>query len=145
MGYSFQDKNLTIELSDPRSENIFTMEGNGIKFIPDQRVSGKQLMIEIPEREMGPGFYSLVNKQGQTERIIALNFGKNESVMDFYSIDELKKFQAAHPNVKILPLENTDSFVNDFKNEDQGRPLWKYCLILCLLFLLTEILLIRFF
>ncbi|MCR6640648.1 MAG: BatA domain-containing protein [Sporocytophaga sp.] len=145
LGYSFQDKNLTIELSDPRSENIFTMEGNGIKFIPDQRVSGKQLMIEIPEREMGPGFYSLVNKQGQTERIIALNFGKNESVMDFYSIDELKKFQAAHPNVKILPLENTDSFVNDFKNEDQGRPLWKYCLILCLLFLLTEILLIRFF
>ncbi|WP_231570062.1 hypothetical protein [Sporocytophaga myxococcoides] len=145
LGYSFQDKNFTIELTDPRSENIFTLEGNGIKFIPDQRVSGKQLMIEIPEREMGPGFYSLINKQGQTERIVALNFGKKESIMDFYTLDELKKFQGTHPNVKILPLENTDSFLKDFKNEDQGRPLWKYCLILCLLFLLTEILLIRFF
>ncbi len=145
LGYSFQDKNFTVELTDPRAENIFTLEGNGIKFIPDQRVSGKQLMIEIPEREMGPGFYSLINKQGQTERIVALNFGKNESIMDFYSIEELKKVQGAHPNVKILPLENTDSFLKDFKNEDQGRPLWKYCLILCLLFLLTEILLIRFF
>jgi len=145
LGYSFQDKNFTIELTDARVENIFTLEGNGIKFIPDQRISGKQLMVEIPDREMAPGFYSLVNKQGNTERIVALNFGKKESIMDFYTIDELKKVQAAHPNVKILPLDNTDSFLKDFKNEEQGRPLWKYCLILCLLFLLTEILLIRFF
>jgi len=145
LGYSFQDKTFTVELADPRSTTIFSLEGNGVKFIPDQRILGKQLMVEIPEREMGPGFYSLVNNQGQTERIIALNYGKKESLMNFYSLDELKSIQARHPNIKILPLESTDSFLKDFKNEDQGRPLWKYCLILCLLFLLTEILLIRFF
>jgi len=48
------------------------------------------------------------------------------------------------PNLEVFDKGNAQSFGKEIKERYQGMPLWKYALILALLFLLAEILLIRF-
>jgi hypothetical protein len=61
--------------------------------------------------------------------------------MEFYSLDELKKKFGE----SVIVLDGT--YARDFKNilagEKKGTPLWKYCLIFVLIFLLVETLLLR--
>jgi hypothetical protein len=46
--------------------------------------------------------------------------------------------------MRIFETENAQSFSAEIKERNLGVPLWKYALILALIFLMVEILLIRF-
>jgi hypothetical protein len=47
-------------------------------------------------------------------------------------------------NVTIFDVNDADNFSNEVKKNKFGVPLWKYAIILSLIFLLAEVLLIRF-
>jgi hypothetical protein len=143
LAYSFQDPVITLDIENKSSQEIYTLTSGNLSVIPGQRFSGRKLMLEVPKDEMKPGFYVL--KSGEkVEQLLAFNYGKEESRQQFYNSDELKKFVGQNKNVQIYQTENADDFINKFKNENIGVPLWKYSLILCLIFLAVEVLLIRF-
>ena len=73
---------------------------------------------------------------------IALNYSRVESKQRFASDSELKK-QYVGASVSI---DNASSAVikNATNSLSSGKPLWKVFIILCLIFLLIEILLLRF-
>jgi hypothetical protein len=48
------------------------------------------------------------------------------------------------PNISIFEAGSAETFSNEIKARYLGKPLWKYALILALVFLLAEVLLIRF-
>jgi hypothetical protein len=75
---------------------------------------------------------------------MAFNFNKKESDLDFYSADEIKDMAGNVPNVHVLEASDEIAIKKIFSPDNTGTQLWKYCLILCLVFALTEILLIRF-
>lgn len=143
LAYSFQEPVVSMDIDLKASETVYTLASSELQIIPGQRIIGRKLMLDIPKDQMKAGFYELKSKDG-VENLLAFNYGKEESKMEFYSPDELKKIFGGNANVQIYDVQNHEEFIQKFKNENIGQPLWKFSLILCLLFLAIEILLIRF-
>jgi hypothetical protein len=137
LAYSFQEPNLAVNIESDKhtqaANAVYTLEAEDFKMIPSQWRSGAQLMLQLPAESMKAGFYEL-KRDGVTEKIIALNYGQ----------EELAQLAAAHKNIKLYNIESGEQFADSFRQGNIGTPLWKYCLIGALLFLLVEILLIRF-
>ena len=74
---------------------------------------------------------------------LAFNYSRTESEMKFLDEDILKeKFDK---NVKIYNNKNINyNFTKMIDAEQNGKQLWKWAILLALLFLAFEILLIRF-
>jgi hypothetical protein len=137
-----KDNQLESENKDNSSEAVYKIKGEGAEFIPEQRRLGSRLNLGINNQIKRSGFYNLFLKPGEVLDKFAFNYDRRESLMEFYSLDELKK----RFGESVIVLDGT--YARDFKNllagEKKGTPLWKYCLIFALLFLLVETLLLRF-
>ena len=88
-------------------------------------------------------FYTL-EINGQAKKVIALNHDQNESRLDVYTSDELKDIFENNQNVVVHDDVTDGSFVQAFRDTTLGTPLWKYLIVLALVFLFIEILLARF-
>ena len=102
------------------------------------------VFIELPPENIEPGFYDVMvdNRKLTT---LAFNYDSRESKLDQYNINELDTIFAINSNVNVFNADSEAGFTNALKKQYKGTPLWKYALILALLFLLAEVLLIRFF
>lgn len=142
--YTFSTQNVAVKLEKTSAKEAkYTVGNDKISFIPEQRMREGNLYFDMPGMSMEPGFYEI--KSGDsTLSTLAFNYDKNESMMSFYSAKELGEIFRGNKNIVIFDKEIDDSFISDFKNTHIGISLWKYCLAAALLFLLIEILLIRF-
>lgn len=144
LAYNFQEKTIRLRLDKPSSEQVYKLVNEDLELIPAQNLVDDQLLIEMPEEALPAGFYKLMldNKQ---EGLLAFNYGKAESEMSFYSLDEIKSRFAQQENVQVFDFnDNSQQFISDFKAQNIRYDLWKYMLVFALGFLLVEILLIRF-
>lgn len=147
--YSFEQNTFTVEVNDiPKTANFKLRKGK-LEIIPVQNLNGKQLTIELPKanqladnQSIESGYYELV-LNGKVERLVAFNHDNKESMMDFYSPDELKSIFNGNKNVQVFDKIDDADFVKTFKDQNFGVALWKYFLIVALLFLAIEILLVR--
>lgn len=113
------------------------------EIVPAQRKVSDDVIFDIPKFSMSKGFYKVVMHR-DTVNLLAFNLDKAESLMDQYRGEELKKILGSGDNITIFQVGSTDTFSNEIKERYLGKPLWKYALTLAILFLLVEILLIRF-
>lgn len=143
LAFSFQEPVVSLDIDSKASENVYTLSSGEFSVIPGQRIIGRRLILDIPKDQMRAGFYELKTKDG-IQKLLAFNYGKEESKMDFYEVEDLKKAFGQNKNIQIYDVDNNEDFISKFKNENLGIPLWKYSLILCLMFLAIEVLLIRF-
>ena len=148
--YSFDDNLITVPVSNPSERAVYKLRRDKLEIIPVQRIVGNQLLLEMPKsnelaagQEIESGYYEL-QLDGKTERLLAFNHGNNESVMDFYSADELRRAFANQPNVEVFDSIQDGDFVQVLEQENLGRSLWKYFLLAALAFLLIEVGLVRF-
>jgi hypothetical protein len=111
--------------------------------IPTQRYVAGRILMDVPKFTLTPGF-SYITAQTDTLGLLAFNLNKDESRMEMMTPSELQKMASGRKNVSIFEPNNRQAFSNEIKARYLGEPLWKYCLGLALLFILMEILLIRF-
>ncbi|MFD2574303.1 BatA domain-containing protein [Spirosoma soli] len=153
--YSFDDNLLAVPVNDPSERTVYKLKRDKLEIIPVQRVVGNQLLLEMPKsnelaagQEIEAGYYELQlnNSTGppKTERLLAFNHGNQESAMDFYSADELRRVFANQPNVEVFDSIQDGDFVQILEQENLGKSLWKYFLLAALAFLLIEVGLVRF-
>ncbi|MEY4538287.1 MAG: hypothetical protein RLZZ306_44 [Bacteroidota bacterium] len=147
--YSFEQNTFTVEVNDIPKTASFKLRRGKLEIIPVQNLNGKQLTIELPKanqladnQSIESGYYELV-LNGKVERLVAFNHDNKESMMDFYSVDELKSIFNGNKNVQIFDKIDDADFVKTFKDQNFGVALWKYFLIAALVFLAIEILLVR--
>jgi hypothetical protein len=142
LSYNFQERTLTLKIKKPEKNTIFKLKKLNSEIIPAQRILGEQLVLELPEQTLESEYYDLL---AGTEKIgiLAFNYGKEESEMQFYNTSDLKKIFEKSKNVQVYENIAQKNFVNDFKNQNIGISLWKYCIWLALTFLLIEVILIR--
>jgi hypothetical protein len=136
-----KDNQLESENTNNSNEAVYKIKGEGGEFIPEQRRLGSRLNLGINNQVKRSGFYNLFLNPAEILDKFAFNYDRRESQMDFYALNELKKnFGEA-----VTVLDGT--YARDFKNilagEKKGTPMWKYCLIFALIFLLIETLLLR--
>jgi hypothetical protein len=88
------------------------------------------------------GIYRVQNKNQQQLAKVALNYARSESLQRFSSNEELNnRLGGATINMLTTAPAAIKSATNALRS---GTPLWKFFIILCLIFLLIEILLLRF-
>ncbi len=146
--YTFDENPITLNVANPAPETIYKLRRNKSELIPIQRVSGNQLLLEIPSGDqssesLNAGYFELV-RDNKVEQIIALNHNHSESKLEYYTPGELRNIFADQKNIQVFDQLNDDAFVKEFQQQNLGTSLWKYFLYGALFFLLVEILLIRF-
>ncbi|GAB3948766.1 BatA domain-containing protein [Spirosoma harenae] len=148
--YSFDDNLITVPVSNPSEKSVYKLKHDKLEIIPVQRIVGNQLLLEMPKsnelaagQEVEAGYFAL-QLDGKTERLMAFNHGNQESTMDFYSADELRRAFANQPNVDVFDSIQDGDFVQVLEQENLGKSLWKYFLLAALAFLLVEVGLVRF-
>lgn len=113
------------------------------EIIPSQRYVAGKIFMEVPKLTLVPGFSYIISKT-DTLGLLALNLNKDESRMELMTLPELRKMANGRKNISVFESGSRQAFSNEIKARYLGTPLWKYCLAFALLFVLVEILLIRF-
>ena len=150
LGYNFSEPSLSFYMPNAPKNASYKLKNDKLEIIPVQRLIGKTLFLTLPKSSelsegqyFGSGFYDLVIN-GKVEKTIALNHDHRESKLDAYTSDQLKNIFKNQANVAVYDDIFDGSFIEAFRDTSLGKPLWKYFIIAALLFLLIEILLIRF-
>lgn len=135
---------INIALSD---NNILSNEQIKVKFdntefsVPFENTTEK-LTINATNALIYTGFYSFYKMQ-KDEKIFqaAVNLNNQESNLQCYTYDELKQKASSNITINDAKKSNISAAKTPFNNQN----FWKLSLIICLIFLLIETLLIRFY
>ena len=123
------------------AEVMYKLKGGQEEFIPQQRVLGSRVMLGIENQIKRAGFYDLYFSSKDVLDKFAYNYDRKESYLSFYAPDELG--QLVGSGAAIVEGTNTRDFADTITTQSKGTPLWKWCLILALIFLLLETVLLR--
>jgi hypothetical protein len=129
--------------ADSVAPDVSLMLSGQQEVVPAQRRVGEQAFLEIPKFSMTQGFYKVVAAR-DTVSLLAFNLEKDESLLEQFEGQEVKTQMGNGENITIFEASSAEAFSNEIKARYLGKPLWKYALMLSLLFLLAEVLLIRF-
>ena len=140
--YTTDEQIIRLTLDSVGSNELFVMSNDEEEIVPNQRIQGKELYLEVPSDIIRPGFYNLKSPSGSTE-IIPYNNNGRESLLEQYTSEDLTDMLNGG-NVSILDDNLFDRYTERVLRAHSGVPLWKYAVLLALLFLLGEVLLIRF-
>jgi hypothetical protein len=140
--YTLQENFVSLKIDSLNGEEPLRLVGEN-EVVPSQRKVGDRIFFDLPKFALSQGFYNIMSKQ-DTLDLIAFDLEKQESLMAGYPSNELTALFGNGANISVFETESADSFSNEIKERYLGKPLWKYALVLALLFLLAEILLIRF-
>ncbi|MDL5050150.1 BatA domain-containing protein [Oscillatoria amoena NRMC-F 0135] len=111
--------------------------------IPSQRRVGSRLFLELPRFSMNAGFYYALHPP-DTLALLAFNQSQHESLLRQFTAQQVKE-KLGNPNhVSVFESNSADTFSNEIKARYLGTPLWKYAILLALVFLMVEVVLIRF-
>ncbi len=140
--YTIGNDNL-LELKNEiaNGESVYKLSNEKNEFIPENRSVGNTVLLRINTTLPSDGHYS-ISANNKNLGVAAFNFDRTESNLKFADKDELKK---RFTQKNQLILDNTRAnLAAEVKQIKDGILLWKLCVILSLLFLLIEVLLIRF-
>jgi hypothetical protein len=112
------------------------------EIIPPQRKEVDGIVMDLPRFSMNAGFYRAMFRKDTLDEL-AFNMERAESILERFSEKELAE-QYKNRHVSILTTTSAAAFGKEIKDRYLGTPLWKHALLLSLLFLLAEVLLIRF-
>jgi len=137
-----RQNNIEARIKVDGTDNVLRLSNDKGEFIPGQRLMGNQLSLAINNGIKEAGVYKLLQGQQNQVASFGFNYDRRESEMKFLNTESLKEnFNA--PN--SLVIENVNQDLKNVVSElDKGVALWKWCLILALVFLGVEILLLRF-
>ncbi len=136
LSYELNNSPLEINVQSV-SEAVPVLVNETGRFIPELNYSGSKLIFTLPPDLNEPGIYHLVSGS-DTLKTIALNIPLQESKMDFRGYEELVEYFKDEPNVRVLDARSLDTLEASIEELDSGERLWKYGLILALMFLLAE-------
>ena len=140
--YMLSESTVTIQADSLAGEVPVRLTGKQ-EVVPAQRRNGDRVILEIPKFSIDPGFYYATVQQ-DTLGLVAFDMDKRESLLEQWTGDEVKALLGNGKNISLFSSAASGSFSDEIKERYLGTPLWKYALVLALIFLLAEVLLIRF-
>jgi hypothetical protein len=117
---------------------------DGVDLIPELRRAGGVTQLVLHDQDLPDGHYALT-VEADTLRMLALNLDRAESDLGHLTVEELKAQLELQGLNTFSVLEATgDELSLRLAELDQGRKLWKWFILFALIFLLSEVLLIRY-
>jgi hypothetical protein len=113
-------------------------------FIPEVINTDGEMFINTNGEIQEPGHYQLKNRRSDSS-LVNLSFNINRSESDTRPMDD-DEFEKTASDLRVVTFDGSaEKLASEFTKTQKGTPLWKWCIIFVLFFLLIEILLIRFF
>jgi hypothetical protein len=121
---------------------LYQIKGKGAAFIPGQRILNGKVIMELNNMKMEAGIYELYQEDKPLPIQYAFNFNRLESDLLAWEGEELVR---QFPGATILQGLTNAPISSLVADRAKGIPLWKWFLGFAGIFLLGEILIIRFF
>ena len=133
-----------VEVDAPKNsaEKVFKIKGENVEFIPEQFAVGNKILLGLNEQIKKAGFYKISLENSEMSDVLALNFDRKESDLKFFTAENLKE-NYPQKNVAIVNGAKTEA-TEIVRELERGTALWRFCIILSLVFLAVEIALLRF-
>jgi len=139
LNYTVGNKNNIEIKANLQKDAILDIVANENSFIPMQQVGNTSVKIITEDAPNKAGIYAIKNKEN-TLKNIAFNYSRNESVLAYKNVKELVREK---PNTNYYnSIKEAFSEAND---SSKTTNLWKLFLAAGLLFLIVELLLLKFF
>jgi hypothetical protein len=134
--------NEPIEIRMPviRGDAQFNMRGPS-SFIPSISRMGSRTFIQTHQQVAQNGVYELMSSEDKVLAKLAFNYNRQESDPKCYTAGELADEFSGY---QILDYENDLNLASIIRSNTSGIQLWRWALIIGLLFILAEILILRF-
>ena len=102
------------------------------------------MRIDFGDQVTGDGHY-LIENDGVAVASMAFNFDRKESDLRYFTADEIESNLEENQLNNATLVRAVDRNFSEVLSEIQnGKQLWKLCILLALFFILAEVLLIRF-
>ena len=124
------------------SEMVYKLKGQAEEFIPEQKIIGSKVLLGLNNQVKEAGFYNLFLDQEETLSKYAFNYDRKESKLEYFNTSDLKALGG--DNVNIIDGTAVADLTPIIGERSQGTILWRWFLILALIFLAIEVLLLRF-
>ena len=134
-----QDEVIETSRQQRGTDLVYKLRGPGGEFIPQQRQVGNRTVLGVSGQLPQAGVYELLADDEVVDRF-AFNYDRRESDLRYTDPGEL----AALPNVEVLDVADPATLTQSIRERSTGRPLWRYFIWAALLFLLGEVLVLRF-
>lgn len=138
------DTRFDISMPASTQEQPLVLTGNALELIPRQQTKGNIISVLAGADLIRSGTYKLLANQDIVASI-GFNISALESDIQRYTFSELNELIDNMQLKNVHVLEATSASIKTILNEwQQGIQLWKYFLMLALLFVLVEVILLRF-
>lgn len=126
-------------------ENVYHVrkEASDFDIIPEHKIIDTKAQINIHNQLREGGNYDLYAGKEKVMPL-AFNFNRLESDLTCYTPEELQAFIDTKQQDNMHLLHSGEQNLTSIIDTTEGKKLWKWCIILSLLFLALETLLLRF-
>lgn len=125
------------------NEVIHIVDTAGLDLIPLYRNIQGVTKVFIPDNLKKKGHYDIVSSD-EVLGLFSLNYNRAESILEYYTSDELSEELVKVGLEKFFLLDSKDKDMAQIMEEKKhGKELWKYFIYLALFFILAEVLIIR--
>ena len=115
-------------------DEILTLHSANNSVIPLQKTYSNSVVIETSEFPNEAGILEVKNKARRLENL-SFNYNRDESQLLYFDINALDD---------VLTFNNLEETINDIKSSTTINALWKWFVIFALVFLIIEILLLKY-
>lgn len=116
-------------------DTVLTLVNNDESIIPEQQYYNNKVVIKTNDLPENAGVYEVKNKNEILE-YVSFNYNRNESDLTYQNLE----------NIESITVSNSvkEAF-NTIKNDTKVNELWKWFVILALVFLIIEMLILKYF
>ncbi len=107
-------------------------------FIPGLSPLGGKMLLDVQGQIRTAGFYQVMQGDKQVAAL-AFNYDRTESDLTLADLEDLPD----NGSLTVWNQQEEVNFTQLIESHRQGKPLWRWCIILGLIFIATEIALIR--
>ena len=137
--YSFQPSTIIEIGTHIGKDNVLSIENEQENFIPLQEISQNKVTITLPNTDLKSGFYFIKNAEN-TIKTIALNYNRKESLLN-YMDDSIISNDSNSASIAT----SISNLFDEISQQQKINWLFKWFLAFSVLFLLIEMLLLKYF
>lgn len=127
-----------------QSDLIYTIKKDGFEVIPEQRRRGNRMQLLFHDQISEAGNYFLYLGDEQIDGL-SFNYDRRESVLEAYDKEALENLLADNQIEEVRIISPGQRDLGQVMHEmGMGQQLWRMMLLLALLFILIEVLILRF-
>ena len=119
------------------SDKIYSIENNEISFIPELQIDKLGVYDQIKQQ----GHYDLTENNKKLSGL-TFNYKRIESNLKLLELKKIKNISSKHKNILTITNKNK-TLAKEIKEINNGKTLWKLCIIFTLIFLAIETIIIK--